>query len=494
MTRTCWTYVLTLAVAFGVATPAQAGGIFSGHKGARVAGRAGAFTAKADDISAVLYNPAGIARVGTTLLQIGNRFSFHNASYTRAPTLDYGNLDDDGDPPLVEFDTVSNSAVPQLLDPMLGVLTNFGKLKNWGFGLVIMAPPGSARMEYPVNGGQNYMMVSRDAKSLNYSLSAAWKLKDIFGIGASVQWLHTPVLKYQIVIDSQPVNAPFNNPVSSEFDMLATIDGSDLFAFNAILGFWVRPIPAFEIAASGQIIPSAIKTKSTLELEPLDEDFDYDFTVQRDGELANDVTLTVPLPVTARIGARYRHIKKDKEIFDLELDLTYEAWSLVDQFTLDSRDLVVDIEGAGEVDIGEILIQKQWRHVFGVALGSDIAAIPDRFIVRMGAGYESPTATPAYTNVDFSTGHQLFAGLGFSVLIKGFEIAASYDFRGMLPVEVTEAEGKVYQQTPASPCEAPYTDTDDCHEAILGQPGPVVNAGRYTASTHAASLELLYRF
>jgi len=470
-------------VVLGSSSPAYAGGIFSGHKGARVAGRAGAFTAKADDISAVLYNPAGLAKVGTTLLQVGNRFSFHPASFTRAPVMD------------TSFATVRNEQIAQALDPMIGVVTNFGKLENWGFALTIMAPPGIARAAYPIDGGQRYMMVSRESVALNYALSAAWKHKNRVGVGASVQWIHTPILKYQTVVNGNILPQQNYAPVSSELDLLATIDGRDLFAFNAVLGAWFRPIQALELGISGQIVPSAIKAKATLDLEMIDEDSEFEPSLSRDRRPANDVTLTVPLPLSARIGARYRHLKDDREVFDIELDVSYEAWSFVDQFTVDTKDLEVSIgSGVAPFPVGTIAIEKRWRHVFGVHLGSDIVAIPDRFVVRAGLGYESPTARRAYTNVDFATGHHLLAGVGFSVLVKGFEIAAAYDFRGMLPVDVTVDEGRVYQQVPGSPCVAPYTDETNCAEEILGQPAAVVNAGRYTAQSHAASLELIYRF
>ena len=81
------------------------GGYYSGNKGARASGRAGAFTARADDLTAVTYNPAGVGRLDGWVLQVGNRFSYNAHAYRRAPTLDWGA---DGVPPYVEFDTVEN--------------------------------------------------------------------------------------------------------------------------------------------------------------------------------------------------------------------------------------------------------------------------------------------------------------------------------------------------------------------------------------------------
>src|SRR5262245_42251313 len=112
--------MLALLASTTVATRASAdGGYFSGTTGARAGGRAGAFAAKADDLSAVTLNPAGLATIDGTLVQIGNRFSYNALSFERAPTLDWGHLEN-GVPPYVTFAEVSNDAPWQLLEPLLG--------------------------------------------------------------------------------------------------------------------------------------------------------------------------------------------------------------------------------------------------------------------------------------------------------------------------------------------------------------------------------------
>src|SRR5690606_37943873 len=137
------------------------------------------FVAKADDLSAVGLNPAGLTKTETTYIHIGNRFSLNQNTFTRAPTLDWGNTTN-GVPPYVEFDSVESDVPFQPLDPIIGVGTNFG-LPDWGFALAAYSPPGVSRQEYPVDGGQRYMMVSRNAMLINYALSAAWKPSESFG-------------------------------------------------------------------------------------------------------------------------------------------------------------------------------------------------------------------------------------------------------------------------------------------------------------------------
>jgi len=467
------------------------GGYYSGNKGAHASGRAGAFTAKADDLSAVIYNPAGLARLDGHLVQVGNRVSYNAHEFTRAPTLDWGAVQN-GVPPYVEFASVKNDKPWQWLEPFAGFGSSFG-LDDWGFALVAYAPPGVARQEFPVDGGQRYMMVSREAQILNYTLSAAWKSGNDFGLGASLQWIDVALLDYRLVIDATSFTGGPANPVSSSLDMLAQVRGSDHFTPNAVLGAWYRPTTFLELGLSGQVIPTQIKTRSTLSIVPLGEDVGDDVELRRDGKRADDVRLTLPLPVSARAGVRYFQESNGQLRFDVELDVTYESWSRTERFTLDTNRLVAELL-TQTLDVDLIEIEKEWRDTVGIHLGGDYAAVPDLVTVRGGVFYESAVANASHAAVDFVSGRQLGGTLGASLLLGKLEAALSYDYRRQPKIVVTEGEARVYQEVPGSQCEAPYTDPTNCHPQYLGQPAPAVNAGSYRAFHQAVTLDLMYRF
>jgi long-subunit fatty acid transport protein len=490
--------VLVLFATATATTRARADGYFSGTSGARAAGRGGAFTAKADDLSAVIHNPAGLARVSGTVVQGGNRFSHNSHTFTREATLDWGDVEG-GVPPYVEFSAVDNERPWQLLEPLIGAASSLG-LQDWGFALSVHAPAGIGREEYPVDGGQRYMMVSREALILSYAASAAWNSGELFGVGASLQWLHLPSLRYQLVIDGTQFPGEVN-PVASELDMLATIDGSDPFALNAVVGAWYRPVPYLELAVSGQIIPSALEAQSTLAVDPLSPSIDEEVVLRRDGERANDVVLSLPLPVTAQLGVRYRHLQGTRELFDVELDVGYASWSRVQRFAIEGDGLVANLLGQ-RVDLGEIAIAKRWRDTFSVRVGGDYALLTPRpasglapaVILRGGVFYESALAERGFAHVDFVSGTQLGGALGVSLFVLGVEVAVAHQYRHQPALRASEGEAGVFQQAPASQCEAPFSDTDACHPQYLGQPAPAINAGTYSAHSHATSLDLLYRF
>lgn len=470
------------------------GGYYAGALGAAAAGRAGAFTAKADDLTAVAYNPAGLAKIGGTVFQFGNRLSYNASAYTRATTLDWGNAPG-GVAPMVSFAEVNNGQPWQVAEPLLGVASNLG-LRDWGFALAAYAPPGISRISFPADGGQRYQMLSREAIILNYTASAAWKWRDVFGVGATLQWIHVPRLDYSLVINGNGMPGAAN-PVSSMLDIAATTRGSDPFTFNAMLGAWVRPVPAFEIALAGQVVPTDIVTNSRLSLGwVVDEPGREPLLLTRNmgADAANDVRVILPLPLLARAGARYRHLTADgRERFDVELNVAYETWSRVQRFTVDTNGLSASY-GMEVVPIPRIDIEKRWRDTVAVSLGGDVAVIPDKLTLRGGVFYETAVADPAYASVDFAWGAQMGGALGGSLRFGPWQLMLAYQLRVQPKASVSEANGRVYQQVPASACPPPYTDMTLCNPNYPMQPSPTINGGSYHAASHFVLLAAIYRY
>jgi long-chain fatty acid transport protein len=483
--------ITTLAAAAAVASTAAAdGGYYSGALGARAAGRSGAFAARADDPTAVQYNPAGLADIGGTVVMIGNRVSYNEYTYTRAPTLDYGHPMN-GAPPPVTFAQVQNGSPWQGVEPLIIAASNLG-LRDWGFALGAFAPPGASKFNFPEDGGQRYLMLSREAIFLAYTASAAWKYHDVFGVGATAEWIYVPRLNYSLMIDGSPFNMA-NNPVSSDLDMIADTKGSDPFTFNAILGAWFRPTPSLQFAAAGQVVPASIETNSTLTVTPINLTTAMPPMLTRNGKDASDVNVILPLPLMARVGARYRGLAGTREIFDVELDVEYETWSRVNQFTLDTHNLTATFQGT-PVPLRQIAIAKHWRDTVAVKLGGDWAVIPDRLALRGGAFYETAVADPAYANVDFPGGPMFGGSIGSSVALGSWELAIAYQLRHQGQVSVSEADARVPQQAPASACAMHPGDSNYCDPNLIRTTYPVVNAGTYNATSHYLLLALLYRF
>jgi hypothetical protein len=217
-----------------------------------------------------------------------------------------------------------------------------------------------------------------------------------------------------------------------------------------------------------------------------------DVQVVRDGKPADDVRINFPMPLTFRSGVRYRQLDGEREKFDLELDATYETWSRVERFVVESDHLVANYQQQ-LVPIDRIQIEKRWRNTLTLALGGDYAVLADRFTARAGAYYETPVADHAYANVDFAGGPFLGFALGGSLFFRRFELAFAYEYRFQPTLAVSERGARVYQEVPGSQCRPPYTGPL-CNAAYQGLPAPAVNGGTYRSHNHVASLDVLYRF
>jgi long-subunit fatty acid transport protein len=339
--------------------------------------------------------------------------------------------------------------------------------------------------------------VSREAVIVDFAGSAAWKFHDVFGVGATLEWITIPRLDYSLVINGNTAPGAAN-PVSSPFDILAQTAGADWRTFNAILGAWYRPMPSVEFGLAGQVLPANIVTHSTLSATVVDPQGPLGgspVVLKRDGVPASDVSVTLPLPLLVRAGGRYRHLVSGRrELFDVELDVEYQTWSRAKSFTVGTNGLEATAAGNQTIPLGTITVPKQWNDVLSVKLGGDFNVVPERWTLRAGVYYETAAAPAAYTNVDFPAGPQLGGALGASFLLRRCELALTYQLRYQPSVTVAEANARVYQQTPASPCAAPYTDPNTCNANYLGQPAPAANAGTYSATSHLVSLAFIYRF
>ena len=467
--------VLAAALQMMFLHSALAGGMTIGDLGAHAEGRSGAFAAKADDLSAIEYNPAGLTSIGSTQIYLSNRFGYAVEEFSRQTATAVN-----GD--AIPFDSVSNEHPWQLLDPMIGVASNFG-LENWAFAIGAYAPPGIATQHFPEDGGQRFMLIERDVKILYYNLSVAWKFKNLFGLGASLQWVDAASIKLSLIVNGN--TSEFNQPDGGNMDMLTTVTGADHFGFSGILGAWVKPLPFLHLALSGRVAPTTIKADCKIAVDVVHDDVinDDDMTITRGGSEVDDVTLSMKLPPMARFGVRYIRMKGKQELFDVELDVTYEAWHVMDRYTLDGEGLEVDIDGDfGSVDpipIDKIYLNKQWKDTFSVRLGGDYNLLDNHLTLRAGAFFESGSKNDSYAYVDFYASHRVGGSVGATARFFGVDLSLSYAFLYEIPFSVSEEEGKIYQQVPAR---------------TVDTPGPVVNAGDYSAHYHFATVSVSYTF
>jgi long-chain fatty acid transport protein len=454
--------VLALAGAAALAPAmASAGGFEVPDLGARALGRGGANVVGVDDPTALHYNPGALAKLRGTRLLYNHSLIWHDTRFSRA-TLSEAWGPDAG----TEFPTARNAEKLFPLGAFAAVSSDFG-LENWTFGAGVYGPHSVGKHDYPEYGPQSFMLTDMSVLMVYYSLAAAWKHKDVFGVGITAQYVDLMRLDYSLVIDSTFTAGLDPVPSDASTQLTSTLQLKDRTSGTAIVGLWYRPHRAVELALAGRVVPVFLKARGTM-------------AVDKPTLVTDDIRVTMPLtlPAYLRGGVRYIHAAKGREWFDLELMAQWENWS-----TIDAYEVGVSGRISGQ-EIQDLRLGKGWRDTVSVRLGGDVHVIPRHLTVRAGGYFESGASPKAFSHLDFPS----FArgGLGAGLTAGGRGIYGTVGFLHVFQEarEVDELTGKVFQQRPVRPCP----------EGCGGASGVPANAGRFTSRYEILNLGIEIRF
>jgi long-subunit fatty acid transport protein len=455
--------------------PAAAGGFELPDHGARAVGRGAAFTVRADDLTAIAHNPGGLSRLRGAGLLYSHNALYAPLRFTRAPSAvpqPAGTSDGSPDP----LATVENETPLFALGGFFVAATDFG-LEDWTFAAGVYGPNAVGGQRWPVTGGQRWMLVELDAIIVYYSLAAAYGRRDRWGVGVTLQLAHQPMTRMSLVVDGAIGGA--QSPYASGTDVLATISLAAPPAPTALVGAWWRPVPWLELGASGRVVPVWLHASGDIALS--NTPGGSQFTPQQlevDGSAAR---LEMVLPPTARAGARYRHLDGAREVFDLELNVVYEAWSMVRGFDVE-LDGTIKLFAAHEAP--DVKLDKRWRDTLSLRLGGTWN--PDGLPLSLSAGtfVESGAVPNAYSHLDFPSFDRLGLSAGAHGTLGPLTWALSYSFIAQAPRSVSEAYGKVFQQRPIA----------DCPDGCDGYDPVPANAGRFEGHVQLMSASVAYAF
>lgn len=449
-----------LGALLGFGQAARAGGFEVPDMGARALGRGAANVVGVEDGTAIHYNPGALAKMRGTTVMYNHGLMWQHTRFSRATLSDAWGPDAG-----TTFDTVRNDD----LFPILGTLvvtSDFG-LDNWTFAAGVYGPNGHGNQRWADYGPQSFQMTELNVLLAYYSLGAAWKWKDVFGVGAVVQYADLIRLNYGLVSDSvvTPGLNPIPDPESTQ--LVTTIELKDRTAATAQIGAWYRPHQRLELGVSSRFVPVYFKAKGGVSV-------DKPTLVTEDIRVAMDMTL----PVIVRGGLRYVHDTGTREWFDIELDAVYESWSMLKSFDLDVQGRINGQE------LQRLTIDKNWKDTVSVRLGGDVHPLPPYLTLRTGAFFETAAAPKNYSNIDFPSFRRVGVGGGFSAGAKGAYLTVGYMHVFQEKRTVTEEYGKVFGQRPLRPC------PDDC-DGLSGVPG---NAGVFSTGYDLLTIGVDLRF
>ncbi len=443
------------------ATTAHAGGFEIPDYGARSVGRGGASVVGGKDLTAIHHNPALLAKLRGTHVYYSQNVVFHDTTFQRN---DFAANSFGNNPELTYGPVSDRSKVFPIAGLFMAASSDFG-LKNWTFALSGYGPSSVGRHDYPSYGPQSFMLTQLNVLVLFINASAAWKYKDIFGVGVTAQYAMLPQMLYGLTVDSA-VN-PANNfddyalspepPASGQLMVNTMLSLRDNTSGTGILGMWVRPIRALEIGAAARIVPvyfNAQSTKGCVKNPFRNSDFpscldgvNLDSAAGLSAESAQ-ASLKFAMPWQLRGGIRYIHERKEREVFDVELDYHYEAWQVIKNYDIDfSPDSTIN----GQL-MSDLRIPKNWKGTHSIRLGSDVNLLDDHLSIRMGGFFETSTVEQGYAHLDFPGFMRGGPSVGLTGTIRGISLTAGYMHLFQQRQDITNADARNYQVRPLWPC------------------------------------------
>ncbi len=423
--------------------------------GSEQMGRGGAWVARASDPLATLYNPAGLAGQPTKLtLQVNLPFAqtcFHRKRDPNDTTLDTPLVDSNGYYPNT-CDDVGTFPVPSLgltlrLTPRIGL------------GFLVTAPSGAASQAWPefsqTSAGatfpapERYLATYTNAFFLTPTIGLGVEPIDNLRFGAS---FIAGIANATFSDGSMAINNTGEDPRSN--DIKATLPTATVFVPGFTLGVLWSATPKLDISGwykwSAPVDASAdVKTYANYynlgaAVVPGNSALPDCGSGQPAGICGPGLGhVKLAIPMEAKLGFRFhqprlgvdleganlhRRDPMAQDVWDAELDLTWANDSAIDNLnisfpTQDGVTGTIPVNGTpGGTVPPNASVPHHYNDVFGVRLGGDYNAIPNKLAIRAGAFFESEAAPSTngqnvYMATDFMSGARVGLSLGATLRI-----------------------------------------------------------------------------
>ncbi len=396
-----------LVVLLFSATSAMAGGFRIPEAGAKAMGMGFAFTAQADDPSAIYFNPAGIMQLEGTNVKVGVTYIKANgATFTGITPLTGG---------------ASVSETQKDLDFFVPTMFITRKVSpNFAYGVGIFTPFGLGQ-EYENRNTSIFrnQITKIDLRTHVVNPTVAYKVNDFLSIGAGIDFMYgkAKLSRTPVGIDSAtgfPANI-YNGDLDG--------DGT---AWGYNFGVLLTPTKQWKIGVAyrskfdldiedgdvhlGSVFPGSILVAPGVALPPQGP-----APIGFGGSSFNTTgSATVNIPATLDLGVAY--------IFDrltLEVDASWTFWSSFESLDIDNND--------NRVFLPDTSSPKNWDDVVAIYVGGEYR-VTDPLALRLGFRYD-PTPVPAETmGPELPDSDKLYycAGAGYKVNQWTFDLAYMY--------------------------------------------------------------------
>ncbi|MGB3097548.1 MAG: OmpP1/FadL family transporter [Candidatus Deferrimicrobiaceae bacterium] len=395
-----------LVVLLFSATSAMAGGFRIPEAGAKAMGMGFAFTAQADDPSAIYFNPAGIVQLEGDNLKVGMTYIKANGASFSGITPLTGPVSRSETQKDLNF-FVPNMFITRKASP------------NFAYGVGIFSPFGLGQ-EYENRNTSIFrsQITKIDLKTLVVNPTVAYKVNDLLSIGAGIDFMYgkAKLSRTPVGIDSAtgfPANL-YNGDLDG--------DGT-AWGFN--LGMLVTPNKQLKIGV-------AFRSKFDLDIDDGDVHLGSVFSGNINTPLGplppqgpapigfggstfnTKASTTVNIPATLDLGVAY--------IFDrltLEVDASWTFWHSFKSLDIDNND--------NRVFLPDTSSPKNWNDVVAIYVGGEYR-VTDPLALRLGFRYDPTPVPPGTMGPELPDSNKLYycAGAGYKVNQWTFDLAYMY--------------------------------------------------------------------
>lgn len=359
------------------ATSAMAAGFRLPTAGAKAMGMGYAFSAQADDPSAIYYNPAGLIQLEGHNVMAGVTYVKENgAEFTGSTPLTGGATVSETQKDLDFF--IPNAYYARKASP------------SWAYGIGIFAPFGLGQ-EYENRNTSIFrnQVTKIELRSVAVNPTVAWKVNEVLSIGAGIDFLYASAK-----LDRTPVSPLGTNLFKAHLE-------GDGTAWGYNFGFQLKPVEKMKVGLSFRS-PFHMKIK------------DADVTLA-DNVVALPLTskadATINMPATAAVGVSYAFSEK----LTVEADADWTFWHAFKELRIVNK----------TTSALSSTTAKDWKDVVAFRIGGEYKVIPP-LALRLGFAYD-PTPVPARTmgpELPDSNRLTYHAGVGYKV--SNWTIDAAY--------------------------------------------------------------------
>jgi long-chain fatty acid transport protein len=445
-----WKMVPVLLVLLFTASTSFAAGFRLPEAGAKAMGMGFAFTAQADDPSAIYFNPAGLTQLKGNNLKLGVTYVKENGGTFSGTTPLTGGAQ------VSETQKDLDFYIPNFFYANSNPSTGFA----WGVG--VYAPFGLGQEYQDRNTSIFRNQITKiDLQTIVVNPTVAFKINDALSVGAGIDFLYG-------MAELQKTGVVFLGPAVGNLNLYNLDLEGDGTAWGYNFGLLLTPSKEVKIGFNYRS-PFHLKIKegdvdianinSTVPFVPNPVPPPAAFTAAQvfgGTSYATKGSTTIEIPATATLGVSYT---KNRLTVEVDADMTF--WSSY-------KSLNIDIQNNNPL-LPDSFSQKNWTNEVALYVGGEYR-VTDPLALRLGFRYD-PTPVPAATmGPELPDADKMYycAGAGYKLSNWIFDISYMY---------VDKQDRTVNNQTTPPP--------------------PSVGSGfngTWTGDAHLVSLDVGYKF